>query len=277
MDLMETVNTAGGIMSVRELRYRTGASRHAVDRAVGKGALLRPTRGWVATHGADPVLVAAAQTGVVIACVTRAARLGLWDVGAPQIHVAARPCRELRRPTQAHVHWAKPRVPRHPDSLEDGVVNTLALVSECQPFESALAVWESALNQNMVTLPELETIAFGPAGRELRRAAQPYSDSGVESILVPRLRWLNLPMRRQIWVLGHRVDLLIGDRLIVQVDGGHHVDEQRTSDNRHDARLLLAGYRVIRVGYRQLVHDWPSVQSLITGAIARGLQTAKRA
>ncbi|WP_158231521.1 hypothetical protein [Microbacterium sediminis] len=37
------------------------------------------------------------------------------------------------------------------------------------------------------------------------------------------------------------------------------------------ARLRLAGYHVIRVGYRQVMDDWATVQELITAAIARGL------
>lgn len=35
--------------------------------------------------------------------------------------------------------------------------------------------------------------------------------------------------------------------------------------------LIPAGYHVIRVSHWQLTHDWPTVQALITGAIARGL------
>ncbi len=79
----------------------------------------------------------------------------------------------------------------------------------------------------------------------------------------------------QAWILGHRVDLLIGDKLVVQVDGGHHVGAQREADVRHDALLALNGYHVIRVGYRQLVDDWPSVQQAIVSAIAQGLHRAR--
>ncbi|BAJ74144.1 uncharacterized protein conserved in bacteria [Microbacterium testaceum StLB037] len=58
---------------------------------------------------------------------------------------------------------------------------------------------------------------------------------------------------------------------MVQVDGGHHVGAQREADIRHDALLALNGYHVIRVGYHQVVNDWPSGQLMITQAVAQGL------
>ncbi len=238
------------------------------------GVLTRPSNGWLAVDNADPTTVAAAEIGVVVSCVTRAARLGLWDVNAGCVHVAAHPNRALRRSTDARVHWAKPLVPRDPDALEDSLENMLDQVAECQPFEQALSVWESALNQGKISQEHLQTLPFGAKGRRIRREAQPYSDSGVESVVVPRLRWVGLHLRRQAWILGHRVDLLIGYRLVLQIDGGHHVGAQRQSDIEHDARLRLAGYHVIRVGYWQVMTDWPAVQDLILGAVARGLHRA---
>lgn len=274
MELVAAVERAGGVMLAADLRDATGASRYALDAAVAERSLVRVARGWVATADADPALLSAARTGVVISCVTRAERMGLWSVRADEPHVAAHPGRALRRATSARVHWAKPIVPRRPGALEDSIENVLALVAVCQPFESALAIWESALNQGKTDLAHLATLRLGPAGERLKREAQPYSDSGTESVLVPRLRWLGVPLRRQSWILGHKVDLLIGERLIVQVDGGHHVDLQRLDDNSHDARLRLAGYHIIRVGYWQVVNGWPAVQDLIAGAVARGLHRA---
>lgn len=261
-------------MTTTALRDRSAATRPAIARAVARGDLMRPAVGWVSLPDADPMLTAAASIGVVVSCVTRAARLGCWDAGSRDIHVAARPGRALKRATTAHVHWAKPVIPRAPGILEDSIENALALVAECRPFEEALAVWESAIRQGLVTLEHLRTLPLRPAALRLVAAVAPFSDSGLESIVVSRLGWLGIPMQQQAWILGHRVDILIGERLIVQIDGGHHVDAQRLKDNAHDARLRLAGYHVIRVGYHQVMHDWPAVQALITGAIARGLHLA---
>ncbi len=84
-----------------------------------------------------------------------------------------------------------------------------------------------------------------------------------------------MSIRSQVWLNGHRVDFLIGERLVLQIDGGHHVDAQRIKDNRHDAELRMCGYTVIRVGYAQVMHHWPEVHELLTRAVARGLHLAK--
>ncbi|MFK0239786.1 endonuclease domain-containing protein [Microbacterium sp. NPDC090281] len=89
------------------------------------------------------------------------------------------------------------------------------------------------------------------------------------------MAWLNLPITPQVWIIGHRVDFLIGERLVVQIDGGHHVGSQRTSDIAHDAELMLRGYHVIRIGYDQLMNQWASVQSRILVAIAQRLHLAR--
>ena len=174
----------------------------------------------------------------------------------------------------ATVHWHKPAVPRHPDGLVDPIENVLVLAAMCQPHEAALAIWESALKQQLVDPEVLRRMRLPAAARELLEQASPWSDSGLETFVVPRLLWLRLPLPRQIWIAGHRVDLLIGDRLILQIDGGHDVGAQREQDIAHDAALRLLGYHVIRVGYTQVVERWQEVQDVIMRAVAQRLHVA---
>lgn len=168
----------------------------------------------------------------------------------------------------------RPLVPRHPDSLTDEIENVLAIVAACQPYEVALAIWESALRQRLVDGRALARLDFGPEARRIREDADPFADSGLETFVVPRLRWMRLPLRRQIWIAGRPVDLLIGDRLVLQIDGGHHVGAQREADIAHDAELALLGYHVIRVGYGAVVNDWPAVQARLMRAVAQGIHLA---
>lgn len=271
-DVTALVRRLGGVARTATLRDR-GATAHAVARAVEAGRLVRVRRGWVALPGADADLVRAARDGVVLTCVTQARRLGLWvlddgwHVAAPSHagHVAA---------AGGRVHWSAPPMPRHPDALVDGVENVLAAIASCLPHDTALAVWESALRQGMVDVRELQRLDLGPAARRLCAEADPFADSGLESLVMPRLAWLGLPLRRQVWIAGRPVDLLIGERLVLQIDGGHHVDAQREADIAHDTRLGLLGYHVIRVGYRSIIDDWPSVQARITHAVTQGWHRA---
>lgn len=269
----ELVRAAGGVARVRRVTD-AGISRHRIDRAVARGDVLRVRKGWLAAPGADAHLVAVARAGVVLTCVTQARRLGLWVLDEDRPHVAAPPHAGCVTAGDSTVHWAIPVVPRHPDALVDSIENVLALAAACQPFEAALAIWESALNQRLVSLEALRRLALPPAARWLCEQAVPWSDSGLESFVVPRLRWMKLPIRPQAWIAERRVDFLIGDRLVLQIDGGHHVGIQRGADIEHDAQLMLLGYHVIRVGYRQVVEGWQTVQDMIIRAVAQGLHRA---
>lgn len=267
------VTALGGVARTAHV-IADGYSRHRIAHAVDLGLVSRVRRGWIAVPGADSDLVAAARYGVVVSCVTAAARLGLWVTHTPETPHAAYPGRGRVAQSAAVVHWQRPIVPRHPDVLEDPVENVLMTVASCLPFEEARAIWESALNKGLVDLATLKRMPWTGAARRLVDEATPWADSGLETIFVVRLRWLRLPIRVQVWIAEHRVDVLIGDRLVVQIDGGHHVDARRTSDIRHDAELLLLGYHVIRVGYEQIVHRWPEVQDRILHAVAQGLHRA---
>lgn len=268
--ILDSVAVRDGVARVASLQ-RAGHSRHGIRRALETGELARVRRDWVALPAADPFLIAAAREAVVLTCVTAAQRKGLWVMYEGKPHVAAGPNGAKGKPPTVHVHWAAPLVPRHPDDLVDGFENTLALIAVCQPYEHALAVWESALRQKLVDRRVLESMQLSTAARRILAEATPFSDSGLESFVPPRLRFLGERIVPQAWVEDRPVDFLIGERLVLQIDGGHHVGRQRTRDIEHDARLMLLGYHVVRVGYQQVVEDWPAVQAQIMRAVAQGL------
>lgn len=275
MDVSAWVERHGGVARVRTLRD-AGASRFAIAQARERGALVSVTRGWVCVPEADDLLAGAARRGVVISCVTQASRLGLWVLdGDGRPHVGASPHAGRAPTAEAVVHRHRPVVPRHPDALVDPVENVLVLVAQCQAFEAALAVWESALRQAKVAPDVLQRLALPPRARRVLDAAEIWSDSGLETFVVPRLRWLRLALRRQVWIAGHRIDLLIGERLVLQIDGAHHTGRQREEDIAHDAALMLLGYHVVRVGYRQILEEWASVQDVIMRAVAQGLHCVR--
>ncbi|WP_136056458.1 DUF559 domain-containing protein [Microbacterium sp. K24] len=253
-----------------------GFGRRTAEAGVASGAITRPRRGWLAAKDADRMLVAAARLGVVLTCRTQASRLGLWvhdHRGRPHFAIPPHSARKL--PFEAKLHRGRCPVPRHPDALVDPIENVLAHIAQCEPFEQALATWESALNKNLVTVESLRGLHWKTEARRVLERAIPFSDAGLETYMRERLRWLKLRIRVQIWIGGHRVDTLIGDRLVVQIDGSHHVGSQRSADIRHDAQLMLRGYRVIRVSYHQVMFDWASVQDLIMRAVAQGHHLAR--
>ena len=103
------------------------------------------------------------------------------------------------------------------------------------------------------------------------------SDSGLETLFIARLRGLPLRVRQQVRIDGHPVDALIGERLVVQLDGfAHHRADERRRDLRADARLALRGYTVLRFDYQQVLFDWPFVEGAVLTAVAQGLHLARR-
>jgi very-short-patch-repair endonuclease len=275
--LILAVARAGGVARRARL-VQSGHTQRTIGAAIAGGDLLSVRRRWIASGDADPLLLAAAHDGVTISCVTQARRLGLWvDHDATAVHVAAPPhSGRVSVPSDVRVHRARPIVPRHPDAFEDSIENTLALVCACQPFETALAIVESALNKRLADKHLLLELDIPASMRRIVEESTPFSDSGLETFVVPRLRWMGVRIVKQVWIAGHRVDFLIGERLVLQIDGGHHVGPQRTSDNVHDATLRLLGYHVIRVGYAQMMDDWAAVQESIMQAVARGLHLRHR-
>ncbi|WP_309067966.1 DUF559 domain-containing protein [Microbacterium sp.] len=275
MDPITVLIELGGVARYQTLMKR-GVTRHRLSAAIASGTVDRVRIGWLALPTADTDIRRAASFGVVLSCVTLLRRRNVWTLPVPTPHVAIHPKGNLAGPTAAHVHWATPIVPRDPDVLEDRLVNALVIAATCQPYERGLAAWESAIRQQLVDTDTLRRLALPPDARRLLSDAKPFADAGGETIVSSRLRWTKLPMRRQAYVAGHPVDLLIGERLVVQIDGGHHVDAQRLIDNEHDARLRLMGYHVIRIGHWQIIDDWVTIEELILTAVAQGLHLARR-
>ncbi|MBL3686396.1 DUF559 domain-containing protein [Leucobacter zeae] len=272
VSIVSLLRTEGGIARTQRIASR-GGSAHRIARAVAGGAVLRPRRGWLALPDADPELLFAVSHGVVLSCVSEAARLGLWTIAPDRKHVAASGAARADAP-ECTVHWGTPVLPRGPGILADPIQNVLQFVAACRPFEEALVVWESALNRGMVDLLRLRSLPFTGEAKRLAEVSRPYADSGLESLVMSRLRWLRVRLVPQAHLFGHRVDLLIGDRLVLQIDGATHTGAQRDADNAFDARLRLRGYHVIRVGYAQVMDDWHEVQLLIMEAVAQGLHLA---
>ena len=251
-----------------------GVSKYELAQLVEAGTLLRPTRGWIALPSLDSDATRAVRNNAVISCVTQAKRLGLWVFRADELHLAARARSSGAVDPHAKMHHASPVLTRNPARYVDPLENVLGYVATCLPYGEAQAVWESALNQGLVRLDQLRRLPYRGAARQLLYECTPYSDSGLETFVKQNMRRVNVMVRPQAVILGRPVDFLIGERLVLQIDGGHHVGRQRRSDIAHDAELILAGYTVIRVDYVQVTEHWPEVQHRLLLAMAQGLHLA---
>ncbi|MFT4230562.1 MAG: DUF559 domain-containing protein [Microbacterium sp.] len=275
MELMKWMSERGGIAHREAVRLRF--SEPAIRAAIGSGALRRVRRHWLAAGDADDDLLAAALAGGRVACVSLARRRKWWipdDLDARR-HLAIAP---HARPGSIEqddvVHWTVPVTPASRHSLEEPIEDALAHIALCVPGESARVLWESSIRKERLSVDALRRIRWPTrAARTLAEDVTGLSDSGLETIVVVRLRPWGVPIRQQVVLARRPVDFVVGESLVVQVDGhAHHSGAaQRARDVQHDAELRLRGYTVLRFTYAQVLYDWPAVERTIARAVAAGL------
>ena len=108
--------------------------------------------------------------------------------------------------------------------------------------------------------------------RRLAEVASLLSDSGIETHFLHLMHGIGVTVAQQVWVDGHPLDGLIGDRLAIQLDGfAHHQASDRRRDLRADARLALRGFTVLRFDYHQVLFEPDYVTATVTDAVAQGL------
>ncbi len=107
----------------------------------------------------------------------------------------------------------------------------------------------------------------------------PPTESELEEIMWGACRTTDAPLpERQVWINpGDGEPAIRADfvwrkqRLIVETDGGRYHRTRRAfeSDRRRDQRLLLAGWRVIRITWRQIKEEPLRIQRLIAAALGQ--------
>jgi len=277
MDYRAFVDEHGGILH-RSTLLAAGARVHALQRAVATGELERIRRYWIATPAAPADLRAAAFSTARVSCVSAARSRGWWMPPAADggLHLHVHP--HARRPAgDGTIHWTRPIVPAHRTSLVESVHDALDHIAVCADAETAAVLWESACRVEHLTPADLRRVRWRAASaRALCEEITGLHDSGLETIFAVRMRHSGVVVRFQQFVAGRPVDALIGDRLIVQLDGFafHSSSADRTRDVAHDRELIARGYTVLRFTYAEVLHRWDVVERAIARAIAQGAHLA---
>lgn len=109
--------------------------------------------------------------------------------------------------------------------------------------------------------------------RELLERCDGRAESGTESLARLRLRRRHLKVTPQVVIPGvGRVDLVVGNRLVIEVDSwAHHSSYEAYEHDRYrDLVLGELGYLVIRLTYRRVMHDWASAERSVMAMVGRG-------
>ena len=263
----------GGIAHLSVLES-DGAKRTRLQRLVADGLLLRPRRGWYALPGADPLLLRACSLGGRITCVTALRRAGVWCVDDHRTHIAV-PVNSGHAPRSGSgivTHYSRPAGQTDGPPLSS-VVDSLVDQFGCQTAENVIVAIDSALNRRVIRPSDLSDVRSRVPRKywPLLDCVDATCESGLETKVRLRLGRRGLRYRTQARIpeVG-RVDILIGDRLIIETDGlEFHTGDAAVKDRERDLVLHRLGYIVIRVTYAMVMYRWAEVESVIHGYVAR--------
>jgi very-short-patch-repair endonuclease len=280
-----------GISTLAMLEARgVGASQRSD--LLRSGALIRLRNGWFARPGADAERSRAVRVGGRISCMTALRQVGLWVMPDSRLHIAVAPnASRLRCPDDRHRRWdpeAHPDIRLHwtdesdrpPESAAaDAIETSITHLVRCVDRNSAIVTIDSALNtitsgRPVLTMRQLRA-ALEPLARSHGRILELVdgsSQSGLETLARLRLRSHGIRVQTQVSIDGvGRVDVLIGDRLVLELDSrSHHLGDGYETDRTRDLELFRQGFIVIRVSYRRVMFDWQSVEDAIVVAVRRG-------
>lgn len=298
MDLHALLAERHGVVTAAELRS-IGITRHGAGLLLADGTLRRIAQGRFAAPGTLDQYGRARALNGAVSCVSALADHGLWvpeRAGDHHVrvtrHVAERIANDpaaSRLAAGAVLHVLPRRVPgtvpalgrgagralRHPPV--DSLWHTILTAAHCCEVDELVAVLESAMRRGVAQEDILAAAGHGNA--RLRRAAgllEQGAESGAESIARVRLRALRVPMRIQARIGRWPVDLLLGERLVVEIDGRsyHSAERDFLRDRVKDRELHELGCTVLRFTYGEIMRDWEACFAQIRRFVRAGRHRA---
>lgn len=279
--LQNHIRSLGNVAATHEL-YALGFGRTRLRRALARGEIIRVRKGWYACADLHPELRQAACVGGRLAS-TSAARLhGLWvpdDRGRLHVQVEPRACqlrarsnfrRRLMTGTDRDVHVLWEPFDDVPSRVLVGARKCLEQVIRGESAEFGFIVAESARFTGLISRFEWEEVrlALPARARESVVAVGSSSESGSESAFKFRMLKHGLPMLQQVQIGEDRVDFLIGESLVIEIDSRAHHDP--VADCARDARLSIRNFRVLRFYYEHVFGCWDLVEAAVLAAVMRG-------
>jgi very-short-patch-repair endonuclease len=225
---------------------------------------------------ASPQSIRAAALGGRVTCISALKAQGVWCIEDYKLHLSvasnasALPRGPARR--QLIVHYTKRPGASH-GGVYDDIVHALAQTFGCQSRENVIVAVNSALNQSLIGNDDLADLRGMAAAKYWTyfTAVDARCESGLEMKCALRLRSLNIRFSTQVYIRGvGRVDILVGDRLVIELDGiGFHSGDAVKRDRRRDLALHGLGYIVLRVDYGQVMEEWDKVEEVIRAYVSR--------
>jgi very-short-patch-repair endonuclease len=255
MELIRFLDYAGSVARTGTL-LQAGFTDRNIRNAVTSGEVIRLRHGVVALQGAPADLTGAVTANGLLTCASAARHRQLWLLHEPQsLHLL---CKH-GGPRDAVVHRESLVAhdgPKPVASTTDVLIHSL----RCLPAVEAAVMVESALRQGVTTLNYLRKRLPGNRNGNARRVldlVDGSADSAIE--VVARLLFHNEGIYTETQVelpgIGF-VDFLLEGFLIVEIDGGSHLEPRQVKKDRvRNNASILTGYAVLRYGYAEVVYQ----------------------
>ena len=278
MDLDFLLAHSHGVVRTAQLQAcdLTAADIRTATRS-GKLSALR--HGWYAAPNADPTVVRAVRAGGVLTCLSALDVHGYWTPPLSALHIRRTEhgkyrAASARSGTDIHECSVRRDNPSPVGSV-DGSLSALRSMPGCVTQEELVAVVDSMLHKRRVAINDIRDALSGHPRhiRDLLRRCDHRAESGTESLVRLRLRRLHVKVTPPVQIPGvGRVDLLVGNRLVIEIDSWKHHSayEAYENDRARDLALNELDYLVIRPTYRRVMFDWPSAERAIMAIVGRG-------
>lgn len=279
----------GGVVSHEQL-LRMGMTRDAIKHRLASGRLHCVFRsvyalGHEAITARGRLIAAAMSYGphAAISHFSAACYWGFWRKEPQRVHVTV-PGRSRRGQDGIALHLVRD-LDRRDVVVRDRIplarpARTLLDLAEIVPIRELRLAIDEADRRNLFDPADVRSLLQRSPGRHGRKPlsvlvsdlqAEPLLRSKLEVIFATLCDEHRLPVpTMNAEVNGYEVDALWpAERLIVEVDSREfHLNGRAfEADRLKDAELVAAGYRVIRVTYRQLMEDPAGVARRIRGAL----------
>ncbi len=263
------------VFSYRQL-HAAGYTRAQIERSLREGIIQRSARGWYASPLADPTVVRALEVKGHLGCLSGCRFYGVWTPPTNKLHVVYEAGDRPLPASGVLFHAANQPSPQQAVwPLRDCLDHVLHRHST----EDALIVIESAINLLLVSSAEVHSLCSArPVPGEKVRHYLSVAESGSETRVRLFFRRRNVKVTPQVWIEGvGRVDLMVGDRLIIECDSAaHHGSPAQQERDRHrDLMARALGFDTIRLTYHQIWDDWENTQALLSRELKRRRHIAR--
>ena len=284
-EIVRELSREGGVAHAATLRS-AGITQKQLERSARLGITERIRAGWYCLADDETDAVKALRVGGRLGCVSLLRAHGVWLMPDVGLHVAvASPRSALRAPDDRRraldgwrghplvvTHW-RPRL-LNPHEPTDPLDDAAGCAAVCLPRDHAIVAFDSLLNRGLLSADRLSTALAGlPDSHEwMMDLVDSGCGSGLETLTRLGLRAHNVTVRCQVHIPGIGwLDLLVGDRLVVELDSRRHHDNPQAyeRDRARDLALVELGYIVVRVTHRRVMQDWPSVERALLAIVRR--------